>query len=273
MIVDTHVHVVTGDKVTFPQAPDAPAWPVTTVETLLGQMAGADIGRALLVQTYFTYGYDNRYMAQSATSHPGYFRSICVLDPLSKEAPDQLAALVKSHGVRGIRLMNDRAKNVVSIDDRNTFPLWECVEALGIPVCIAALISDVARAQVPAKQFPHVPIALDHIWGLQLDDGLDVLKPLLELSTLPNIYVKIAPNNSFAARQAKLEVSAFYQSIVDGFGSHRIMWGSNYPAHSAAYGHLKERVELGRRDLSFLKPDEQDWIFSKAALSLWPELR
>jgi predicted TIM-barrel fold metal-dependent hydrolase len=52
----------------------------------------------------------------------------------------------------------------------------------------------------------------------------------------------------------------------------RIMWGSNYPAHSAAYGDLKARVELCRCDLSFLKSDEQDWIFAKTALSLWPEL-
>jgi L-fuconolactonase len=272
MIIDTHVHVVADDNATFPQAPGAPAWPVTTVENLLGQMSSAGIDRALLVQTYFTYGYDNRYMTLSAMAHRDRFRSVCVLDPLSRDSPDQLTDLVLNRGVRGIRLMNDRAKNVVSIDDPTTFPLWERIEALGVPVCIAALISDTARIQIPAGRFPRVTIALDHIWGLKFDRHFDMLQPLFALAHFPNVYVKIAPNNSFAAREAEADVHMFYQSIIGRFGVQRVMWGSNYPAHSPVYGDLKARIELCRRDLSFLTSAEQEWVLGKTALSLWPEL-
>jgi hypothetical protein len=107
--------------------------------------------------------------------------------------------------------MNDRAKNVVSIDDPTTFPLWERIEALGVPVCVAALISDTARVQIPAERFPRVTIALDHIWGLKFDRHFGTLQPLFALAHLPNVYVKIAPNNSFVAREAEADVHMFYQ--------------------------------------------------------------
>jgi L-fuconolactonase len=275
MIVDTHVHVVSDDRITYPQKADAPQWPSTPSEALLAMMDKASVSRALLVQTYFTYGYDNSYAAESASSCPSRFRAVCVLDPLSKQAPIQLTQLVSHQLVRGIRLMNDRQKNVVSIDDPATFPLWECISTLGIPVCIAALIEDIARVAVVAAQFPRVPIALDHIWGLNVGDGpaFALIHPVLELARFPNVYLKIAPNNSHAVRQSKAKPQDFYQRLVDHFGAGRIMWGSNYPAHPQAYGSLEQRVELAKKDLAFLKTNDQASILGATALSLWPELK
>lgn len=274
MIVDTHVHIVAEDRNKYPPKADAPAWPVTTAEMLISMMDANGIDRALLVQTYFTYGYDNSYVADSAVAYPDRFLGVCVLDPLAPEAPDQLSELYERGRVRGIRLMNDRKKNVISIDDPKTFPLWERIAALKIPVCMAALIEDVARVRVPAERFPQVPIALDHLWGLKVEGPkFETIQPFLELARHPNIYVKTAPNNSVAVREVKGDTQTFYQRIVDTFGAQRIMWGSNYPAHTHAYGGIKERLGLGKADLGFLSADEQKWIFGETALKLWPDLR
>jgi L-fuconolactonase len=274
MIVDTHVHIVAEDRKKYPSKADAPAWPLTTAEMLLSMMDANGIDRALLVQTYFTYGTDNGYVADSAVAHPDRFLGVCVLDPLAPDAPDQLSALYERGRVRGIRLMNDRKKNVISIDDPKTFPLWERIAALKIPVCMAALIEDIPLVRVPAERFPQVPIALDHLWGLKVESPkFEMIQPFLDLARHPNIYVKTAPNNSVAVREVKGDTQAFYQRIVDAFGAKRIMWGSNYPAHTQAYGGIKERLALGRADLGFLSADEQKWIFGETALTLWPELR
>jgi len=275
MIVDTHVHVVSDDREKYPVTTKPPAWPPTSGETLLAKMDEAGIDRAVLVQTYFTYGYDNSYMTDVALAHPKRFVSVCVLDPLAPTTPDQLVQLVEKHGVRGIRLMNDRAHNVISIDDPRTFPLWERIGALGIPVCIASLIDDVARVRVPVERFPHVQVAIDHIWGLKVGDPpfFDRIKPVLDLAPYPNLYVKIAVNNSFALRESKAEAQDFYGLLVDRFGARRIMWGSNYPAHSSVYGTLRERKDMGTNDLSFLGEEERRWILGETALSLWPNLR
>jgi L-fuconolactonase len=275
MIVDTHVHVVTSDRAKYPAAEKAPPWPPNTGDTLVALMDAANIDRALLVQTYFTYGYDNSFMSDTVLAHPNRFLGVCVLDPLSPGAPDELAALVERRGVRGIRLMNDRGHNVISIDDPHTFPLWERIDALGIPVCVASLIDDVARVRVPLERFPKVKVAIDHIWGLKVGTppAFDRINPLLELSPFPNLYVKIAVNNSFALRESKATAEQFYGLLVSHFGANRIMWGSNYPAHSSVHGTLGERKALASKDLSFLSEQDRRWIFGETALALWPQLR
>jgi predicted TIM-barrel fold metal-dependent hydrolase len=275
MIVDTHVHVVTGDRMAYPQRPDAPEWPLTTIETLSTLMDGAGVNRALLVQTYFTYGYDNSYMTACAASNPHRFLAVCVLDPLSPGAPDQLSALVELHRVRGIRLMNDRQKNVVSIDNPETFALWERIAELGVPVCIAALVEEVPRVRTVAERFPRVPIALDHIWGLDVGTGpaFTTIDPVLDLASLPNILLKIAPNNSHAVSKTGSKPEDFYRRVIGAFGLTRVMWGSNYPAHAHAYGSLRDRVALAHEDLAFLSNAERAAIMGGNALRLWPELR
>jgi len=275
MIVDTHVHVVSDNREKYPPADKAPAWPPTTGENLVALMDEAGIDHALLVQSYFTYRYNNVYMMDVARAYPERFLSVCVLDPLASTTPDMLTYLVRRRGVRGVRLMNDRAHNIVSIDDPRTFPLWERIAALDIPVCIASLIDDVSRLSVPLGRFPDVRVAIDHIWGLKVDAGptFNRIKPVLELAHHPNLYVKIAPNNSFAVREAKATPRDFYGLLVERFGAKRLMWGTNYPAHRDAYGSLKERMELGMQDLSFLDAQERRFVFGETALSLWPGLR
>ena len=275
MIIDTHVHVVSDNRDKYRPAENAPKWPVTTGENLLAMMDEEGLDKALLVQTYFTYGYDNSYLSDVTLAHPTRFAGVCVLDPLAETAPDELSRLVRHGGVRGIRLMNDRAHNVISIDNPKTFPLWERAMSLGIPVCIASLIDDVPRLRVPLERFPQVKVAIDHIWGLKVGEGpsFDRIKPVLDLASYPNLYVKIAPNNSVAIKEAGASPEQFYGLLVERFSPRRIMWGTNYPAHRDAYGTIGQRMDLLRKDLSFLSGQDRDWIFGETALSLWPSLR
>jgi predicted TIM-barrel fold metal-dependent hydrolase len=105
MIVDSHVHVVSGDRDRYKVLPDAPDWPVTEVEGLVRDMDALGIERALLVQTFFTYGTDNSYMIDSAARYPGRFQTVAMIDQVAKNAPDVLTELVMKHGVAGLRFM------------------------------------------------------------------------------------------------------------------------------------------------------------------------
>jgi L-fuconolactonase len=274
MIIDTHCHVVSGNKEKYPQQPNPPAWPLTTVETMLSMMDESGIGKALLVQTYFTYKYDNRYMAESALAHSNRLLAVAILDPVAPDTPDTLSQLVEKHGVRGLRMMNDTGHMPVTMDDPKNFPVWERAEKLGIPLCLAALLPDVARAAVPLERFPNVKVCLDHIWGLKLADSprYESLKPVLDLARYPNAHIKIAPNNSFAIAEAGGSHEAFYNLLLEHFGSQRILWGSNYPAHSKPYGGLKSRTDLARKEFAYLSPADRDAIMGGNALRLWPGL-
>jgi predicted TIM-barrel fold metal-dependent hydrolase len=286
MIVDTHVHVVSDDRKKYPQVSDGahgtsapsvrdigqPEWPPLTIETLIEKMDGSGIDRALLVQTYFTYHFDNTYMIDCARAHPDRFESVCVIDQLAPGAPDLLTELVEKRGVRGLRMMGARGEKVLG--DPRTFPLWARAESLKIPICIGAKIDELPDVVAPIERFTNVKVALEHVWGLDLGDPpYERLKPLWDMARYPHVYLKTAPNNSHAARAGKGTPRQFFGRLVERFGPQRIMWGSNYPAHWHKYGDVKERLAIMEDDFSFLNDEDRRWIFGEAALSLWPSLR
>jgi predicted TIM-barrel fold metal-dependent hydrolase len=286
MIVDTHVHVVSDDRKAYPQVADGahgagaptvrdigqPEWPPLTGDTLIGLMDQCGIDRALLVQTYFTYHFDNRYMIDCAKAHPDRFWSVCVIDQFAPDAPDLLSKLVETEGVQGLRMMSARGPG--ALKDPRTFPLWERAQSLRIPICLGAKLDELADARVAIERFPDVPVALEHVWGIELDDPPYArLKPLWDLAQFPNVRLKTAPNNSHAARKGKGRPREFFGKLVDAFSARRIMWGSNYPAHWNHYGDLKERLRIMEEDFSFLGLEDRRWIFGEAAFALWPDLR
>jgi L-fuconolactonase len=286
MIVDTHVHVVSDDRKAYPQVSDGahgagapsvrdigqPEWPPLTGEQLIQMMDACGIDRALLVQTYFTYHFDNRYMVDCAHRWPSRFESVCVIDQLAPDAPDVLSDLVENHGVRGLRMMGAREKG--ALGDPRTFPLWERARQLRIPICIGARIEELADVRAPLERFDSVPVALEHVWGINVGDPpYDRLKVLWEMAQFPNVRLKTAPNNSHAARESKGTPREFFGKLVDTFGAKRIMWGSNYPAHWHHYGDMKERLAIMQDDFAFLSAEDRNWIFGETALSLWPSLR
>jgi len=62
---------------------------------------------------------------------------------------------------------------------------------------------------------------------------------------------------------------AFLGKAVKEFGAERIAWGSNFPA---AKPPLPDLIAMARKALSFLPPRDQDQIFHKTALALYPTL-
>lgn len=273
MIVDTHVHVTSDDLKQYPRVKDAYDWPTHSVESLLATMNEVGIDRALLVQPYFTYNFDNSYQADAARAHKRRFLCVCVIDQLAPDAPDVLSDLVTNKGVAGIRFMHGKAGAGVLKDPRS-IPTWERAQALGIPICIAARLGEIADARVMIERFPNVKVALEHMWVENIGEPpYRHFEPMFEMVKFPNVYLKITPNNSHAAREGKATPRAFFGNLVERFGAQRIMWGSNYPAHWDKYGTISDRLPLMQRDLAFLGEDDRRWIFGDTALSLWPSLR
>src|SRR5438552_17777757 len=91
MGVDTQAHVVSGDQERYPLNPPgteaaafiASRWfdaPALAVEDLLGRMDATGIDRAVLVQAFSAYQYDNRYTADAAAAHRDRLASACIID-------------------------------------------------------------------------------------------------------------------------------------------------------------------------------------------------
>ncbi len=273
MIVDTHVHVVSGDRKAYPVLPNAPDWPITEIEKIVKSMDEIDVERALLVQTFFTYGVDNSYMIHAAARYPKRFQTVCVIDQLARNAPDILSDLVRNRGVRAVRFM-PKGMPAGALWDPQSFPVWERAGALGIPITIAAELEHLHHMAAVVERFPQVNIAFEHMWGLEI--GTPPYEPVREICRLarfPNVYLKLCPNNSYAVRDGHGSATQFFGMIIDKFGVERTMWGSNYPAHTQKHGDYANRLRIMQEDFSFFSDAERSWFFGETALRLWPELR
>jgi L-fuconolactonase len=286
MIVDTHVHVFTDDRKKYPQIRDTPRagsiptiteigqteWPLTTVEILMKQMDEAGVDKATLVQAYFIYEYDNRYTVDAALAHPRRFTGVVVLDPMDPKAPDELSRLVEKQGVTGVRSMRGRLPES-SLGNPATFPLWERMQALRIPLAVGDRIGDIAKIRPAMEKYPGVKVAFEHAWGHKV--GLppySILDPLFALAGNPNVYIKTAINNVAAARDAGGKPEDLYEKLVQVFGAKRIMWSSNYPAHPK-FGTIKSRLEESKKALASLSKEDEAWILGDTAVSFYPALR
>ena len=105
MIIDTHTHVVSSDKVKHPLDPGARGWSTEVsndVEDLIAEMDDAGVECATLVQPNATYGLDNSYQCDSAKQYALRTVSVGILDPAAPEAADQLSYWVNEHGMKEI---------------------------------------------------------------------------------------------------------------------------------------------------------------------------
>jgi len=286
MIVDTHVHVFTDDRRSYPQIRDTARagsipsiteigqteWPLTRTEDLIAQFDEAGVDKATLVQAYFIYEYDNSYTIDAAAAHPERFTAVVVLDPLDPKSPDELSRMVEEQGVTGIRFMRGRLPES-SLGRPETFPLWARIQQLAIPLAINDRIGEISKVMKPMERYPDVKVAFEHAWGHKVGapPNHDVLAPLFELSKNPKVYIKTAINNIAAAREGGGTPEELYTKLVEVFGAKRIMWSSNYPAHPK-FGGVKSRLEESKKALAHLGSEDREWIFGKTALSFYPAL-
>ena len=94
MIIDTHTHVVSSDKVKHPLDPGARGWSTevsNNVEDLITEMDRAGVECATLVQPNATYGLDNIYQCDSAKLFAPRTVSVGILDPAAADAADKLS--------------------------------------------------------------------------------------------------------------------------------------------------------------------------------------
>lgn len=278
MIVDTHVHVLSDDVKKYPRPGKGPQgqpqWPDFTGEQFIKEMDEAGIDRALLVQGFHTYHFDNSYAIDCALKYPKRFQSVVVIDQSKPDSVDLITDLVKNKGVRGVRLMKVRDG---IYGDPATFPLWERMRDLKVPVAFNKVYTeDIPEVVKILERFPDAMIAFDHTWATQLDHDdppYNLFKPMMELARYPNLFLKVAPNLTYDLNDRKGDHKRFWNMVIEKYGANRIMWGSNYPAHWHKYERVKQRLEIMQDELSFLSKEDQNRIFGEAALRLWPTLR
>jgi predicted TIM-barrel fold metal-dependent hydrolase len=290
MMIDTHLHPLADDLQRYPMKPigEQSAWSKggfhLTADEILEHMASAGVDQATLVQASTAHGYDNSFCADSCARYPDRFVGVCCIDPLAPNAADTLSSWVEDRGMRGVRLfcisgisIGDRpsAPEPRWLDDPLTYSTWQRAEQLGIPVDVQVAMSGLDMVRNLLERFPRVNVILGHLAGPSLAEGppYERAKDLLALARYPNLFLKFTTNNTRAASQGQADPASFFKLLLQTFGANRLLWGSNFPATQGRPGAAyREIVEEVQRVLSFLAPEDREWMFAGTARRLFPAL-
>ena len=278
-IVDVHPHITSADINRYPITPvggNRSAWSEkrrATIEELIVAMDEAGVGKAAIVQSVSTHGYDCSYLADSVALQPQRCTGVCSLDLLAADAPEKIRYWVKERKLSGLRVYTGGLTNKqsTSLSDPKTFPGWECACELGIPVCVSLRPEGLPQLMVLIKQFPQVRIIVDHLMDAPIEEGPPYAgaEGVFGLARYGNMYLKLTSINIRALRKGNGSPETFFPLLVKKFGASRIAWGSNYPASE---GTLKEIVNEAKSALAVLPEQDQEWIFARTAQSLYPSL-
>ena len=278
-IIDIHPHIVSPDTKRYPLAPlggTQSTWSSerpTTYQDLIKAMDQAGVDKAAIVHSSTAYGYDNNYVADAVAAVPSRFTGVYSIDIMAPDAVKTFDHWL-SRGCTGMRLFTtgstlpDQATWFV---DPKTYPFWEHAAAKNIPVCMQMKQEGMPLLRHIMLRFPKVTIILDHLARAPFEDGppYSAALDLFELAKYKQLYLKITPVNVTPKNWGKGAPKTFFGKIIDTFGAARIAWGSNFPN---SVGTLSELLAAARKAFSFAKPADQDWIFGKTALTLYPAL-
>jgi L-fuconolactonase len=279
VIVDTHTHVVAGDRDRYPVQPPEGLprlnWfdehPVDA-EGLLAEMDAAGVHGAVLVQAKGAYGFDNSYAADARAVDPGRLVNASIVDMQAPGRVEQLRYWSVERGMLGTRLFNIPSASPAWMDDPATRDVLDVAQQLGIRVILCTLVDDLPLVGALADLAPGLPIALDHCGFADLSGPAPFAgaAPLFALAAHRNLRFKVTTTLLEPALHAGGDPRDLLEHLCGVFGVDRLMWGSDYPQHhSEPY---PEIVELGRYACSRLTADEQARFLGGTALELWPEL-
>ena len=157
--------------------------------------------------------------------------------------------------------------------DPKSYPFWEHAAARNIPVCVQMKQEGIPLLRQIMDRFPKVTMILDHLSQTPFREGppYKAAEEFLALAKYKQVYLKITPINvTPKGGWGHGAPDTFFAKFIAAFGADRIAWGSNFPNST---GTMKEILTAAQQAFSFARSSDQEWIFGKTALTLYPALK
>jgi predicted TIM-barrel fold metal-dependent hydrolase len=277
MLIDTHAHIMTIDQSVYPhhtegQPPATAFFPsrATTAEMMLGGMPSAGVDKVVLVQTTMIHGYDNSYICDTAQKNPSKVAAVCVLDPAAKDNAKKADYWLRERGGAGLRLSTVGTTAAI-VEDAE---IWKLSEELNTPLKIHFQRGKAAEEGMPKllamiRRFPKVRVILDHCGNVAFKaTAPHGLEPVLALEP-HNVVVMVSTGTFHRIESDGVGPASVVRTLVEKFGAKRLMWGSDFPNTPGTY---RDLVGYMRKIVGGLSAADQEWITSKTALSVFPQL-
>jgi predicted TIM-barrel fold metal-dependent hydrolase len=280
-VIDTHMHVWSGDQDHYPFAhPFQPHFKrpklAATVELLRKEGDEFGVTHYVLVQTIY-HGWDNRYLVECVKTDPRRFRGHGLIDPTDPKVADKLVYWVREQGLTGMRFSPIYYKGKDDwLNARSSDALWEKAGELGAVFNFFIATPQLPKLEDMVRRFPRVPVVIDHLARIDLkaSDPLPEFKKLLALARHANVWVKLSelsylsPSGKYPYRDTYPWVRRMY----DAFGPDRMMWGTGFPGGTRAEAgrpSLTQELDLVRKEIPFFSDEDRAKILGRNAARLW----
>ena len=259
VINDPRFPIVEADSVCPGHKPTADY----SAEHLIAEMNIYGIDRTVISHVCY-YGRNNDYPSYIVKKWPDRFAGFGLLvghrlfDPGDPGNPDRLSYLVEEQGLVGLRLspIYDREKR--GFDDPAMFPIWKRAEELNAVFNIFLSPEQVGQVDTMAQRFSGVKVVIDHIAMIDITAPDEAgCGPLLELSRLPNVYVRTSLHNPSRQGMPYRDVWPYLERIYDAFGPQRMLFANFFE-----YLIMKEMIP-------FFSSEDKKCILGKTALGIY----
>lgn len=281
LLIDSHMHVWSGDLVRFPfahpydakfKAPKTAA----TVELLVDEMDKHGIAHCVLVQT-ICHGWDNSYLAACVKAHPKRFAGQGLIDPTADDVAEKLEFWVKRHGLAGMRFspMYYKGKDEW-LNAKATDAVWKKAAELGTVFNFFIGADQLPKLEDMVRRHPKVKVVVDHVGRCDLESATHEqdVKNLLALARYPRVYVKISELTSLSVTKKYpfQDTHATVKKVYDAFGPDRLLWGTGFPGATRAEADrptCTQELDIIRKGLPFLTASDREKILGKNAVKVW----
>ena len=268
--IDAHVHVWTPDTKKYPLADGSTEKSMVpksfTPEELFAECRPHGVSRIVLIQMSF-YRFDNSYMLDVMSQHPGVFGGVAIVDEAKAGVSDRMNELA-AKGVRGFRLYTNKKNAEAWESTPGMLEMWKTGAQKGLSMCLLADPDALPAALKMCERFPETPVVIDHFARIGMRGAIDQaeLDLLLEFAKFKHVRVKTSAFYALGAKKAPYtDLGPMIRQLRDTFGANRLMWATDCP-YQVQNGHTyAASIELIRDRLDFLSAEDKDWILRKTA--------
>ncbi|MBD8890650.1 amidohydrolase family protein [Roseibium litorale] len=275
MLIDTHLHLVDRDQLSYPWLADVPAldrdWTYDSYETVARRIG---ISGALHMEVDVhedSIGQETEMVGQ-LMNRPGSLIKGAIASG-RPESPDFAAYLdsLDRKTVKGLR----RVLHVVP-DDLSQARLFRknirrlASKSLPFDICMLQRQLPLAAALVDAA--PDVVFVLDHcgVPEMTTDSFADWKNKITELSKRPNLNIKISGIVAYTGGDFTLErLRPYVEYAIGAFGWNRVVWGSDSPVCTLGGANLETWVASTYALTLGCSADERTAFFSENARRIW----
>ena len=229
-IIDTHAHIYSEDDsvyppVSLPRRPPGTSGSLTRLEKVTKENG---VSGACIVQPSTYYGWDNRYICDTAARTPVWTAGGCTLDPDNPESPALLRSMAMQYGIRALRSHPARDGRM---DSPGVDALWQAAGETGLTVNVLCGRNNTDALARLLERHPRQQVVIDHCLNLKAGTEMEgIVSDMVRLAGYPNAHAKLTflPTGSLEEYPFR-DMHEPCRRILAAYSPGRCVWGSNFP--------------------------------------------